>query len=176
MEPTDPFEQHLLHAPKLADPAFDFDHAADVDAAEIDGVPARRHAPTLALPLAIAFCVRGFSLEVSIVDFGLDDFATCDFQRGAAAIVEDHDPSFVVFVKRDDDADEADPLDWVVEVEVDFLACGVDVKVLAGRIGRRRWKGHCQNGPSNPLWMVRACTSAAVSLTQALKVGEIEKQ
>ena len=46
-----------------------------------------------------------------------------DLNRGAAAVVEEGDPARRVEVQGDDDADEADPFDGVVVVEVEVLTC-----------------------------------------------------
>ena len=48
--------------------------------------------------------------------------AARNFNGGAAAIVEKGDPARRINVQGDDDADEPDPFDGVVEVEVEVLA------------------------------------------------------
>ena len=45
-----------------------------------------------------------------------------NLDRLPTAIIQDHDPAVGIFVESDEDAYQADPLDRVVEVEVDFLS------------------------------------------------------
>lgn len=66
-----------------------------------------------------------------------------DFDSGATAIIQEHDPARGIHVYRDDDADEANPFYRVVEVEIKVLACLSGDSLLAkarlfsahGRIG-----------------------------------------
>lgn len=46
-----------------------------------------------------------------------------EFDGGAGAVIERQDEAALVRVERDDGADESDPFDRVVEVEVEVLAC-----------------------------------------------------
>ncbi len=49
-----------------------------------------------------------------------------EFDGVARAVVEGQDEAALVGVEGDDGADEPDPSDWVVEVEVEVLACAVE--------------------------------------------------
>lgn len=49
-----------------------------------------------------------------------------EFDGVARAVVESQDEAALVGVEGDDGADEPDPSDWVVEVEVEVLACAVE--------------------------------------------------
>lgn len=51
-------------------------------------------------------------------------FGNGNLDGGARAVIERQDEAALVGVERDDGADEADPFYWVVEVEVEVLACG----------------------------------------------------
>jgi len=49
-----------------------------------------------------------------------------EFDGVAGAVVEGQDEAALIGVDGDDGADEPDPSDWVVEVEVEVLACAVE--------------------------------------------------
>ena len=104
------------------DAAFDFHHAADVEACEVNG-----------------YAAKGATIEAGRLRRSLwCCCAVCSVRRGAccsavpwarhlhylpAAVVEAEREAVVRGVESDDYADEADPLDRVVEVEVDLLGC-----------------------------------------------------
>ncbi|KAL8821376.1 MAG: hypothetical protein Q9223_000572 [Gallowayella weberi] len=121
-----PLQCYLLLTPKLADTAFNLDNGADIKILQID-LAFRGDAY-----MFVIFRHGDFiqSDDPMVVDRGINtrggmicDFPTEYFDWKATAVVQSNNDTIRVDVKRNDDADEADPLNWVIGVEVYVLTC-----------------------------------------------------
>ncbi|KAL8681235.1 MAG: hypothetical protein Q9186_002613 [Xanthomendoza sp. 1 TL-2023] len=123
-EHTDPLQRDLLLAPKLADTAFDLDNRADIKGVQID----------LAFRGDAYMCVilwHGHSIQSDdpmVADRGIDArggmicvLPTKYLDWKATAVIQRHNDTVRVDVEGHDDADEADPLYWMIGMKVYVL-------------------------------------------------------